>query len=355
MFMANATARRHASTAGSAGRARLVTTTAFYCLGSVIFFYVQLHTIVRYLDHQFPLLAVVLGLTCLKLGELVHEKVDTAGLWLWLPAVAILSPLTLVGASVLTPLIFFLFGLSMMKLRDSVLAYVPARCKIPARAAGFVLAPWFFAPVFACVLAAVTMLGICAAVQCPELRGFSVVALRRVASRENRAGYRGISLHHAHYFAYAYIVPVALVRASLPVAWVGVAFVCGWVVYNAYDKLVTPSWTLVAVGHVTVACALVGLYFGHNSVPLTLLMWFLTGLGGGVVFMMKQLLPSHPPTLKADLRISEIYGDVAGMVIWGGLLLWRPWYAFLAGAAIALVIAADTWHGRAADAAVQSS
>ena len=124
--------------------------------------------------------------------------------------------------------------------------------------------------------------------------------------------YTLLNVHHIHYFAYSYVVPyLASEVFNIDMALVGIIFVIGWGAYNLYEGRIDSKISYVAYGHL-IAGVGVGLiwFFTHNFL-LVMFGWFLTGLGGGTFYIIKDKLP--PDIGKSE--VVELWGQLIGMFL----------------------------------------
>ena len=327
---------------------RLIQVDVLYFLVTLLFFYVQLHMVVEYAWHQhITLLALFLNLLCFKLGELAHELFDggPASLWIVLAATsAILST-----AMPALWIVYLIFGLSMMKIRVELSAYSARSVKLSSRALGFILAPLYHPLVFALFVAVTFALCL---FQSRHIQTNADPRWHWFTLPENKRVYLTMGIHHAHYFIYCYSIPISFAAWSdLPLWSMGLVFFVGWAAYNIYEKWLRPSWTAFIIGHLIGAISLVGLYFAEALSPL-LFWWFMTGLGGGTVFMLHRLVPRPADVVDREMSITEGFGHVFGVAAWGVLIFFvSPESPYLAGAilaALSMLIAYNAKKGQPA-------
>lgn len=114
--------------------------------------------------------------------------------------------------------------------------------------------------------------------------------------------------HHAHYFAYCYTFWALLGRQFVP--FIGPLFIIGWIAYFVLEWFLRENSLLfnrrvLILGHTICALALAGmLVFESNLIILVL--WFITGLGGGTAYMLGNIQNGGNRELYEDL------GHVAG-------------------------------------------
>lgn len=123
-------------------------------------------------------------------------------------------------------------------------------------------------------------------------------------------------VHQAHYFCYAAIIPLLLVETHLvPIQATGVLFSVGWISYAFAPTLLRRSRLIPAFvfGHVFAASVLFGIALLKSQPFIVLTLWFLTGLGGGTVFVVRALERQSPIPLGLDGW--ENVGHVAGLLV----------------------------------------
>ena len=119
--------------------------------------------------------------------------------------------------------------------------------------------------------------------------------------------------HQMHYFSYCYLVPV-LFFLMLPVQYIGVAFVLGWLSYTFTPlKQMRNDWAAVVSGHIVVVGALVTILFSQTLGQLGL-GWILSGLGGGTVVALRHL-GLYSGASERSMDLWEGYGHLAGAAL----------------------------------------
>lgn len=160
-------------------------------------------------------------------------------------------------------------------------------------------------------------------------------------------GAAGVAMivHQMHYFAYAYALPILLLRLhGLSGSATALAFTLGWVSYSLAPTLLgrLPTLSVVVVGHVAVAATLALMAMGFDDIKLLLVTWFASGFGGGTVFGIKRLAQQWSSIDRTrDLDLWENVGHVLGVIIAIGVILATrlETFLFLAGAALSLIVA----------------
>lgn len=302
---------------------------------TAVFFGLQLKIAINFAFYdQITLKTLFLYLLAFKLGEFINEISHFGKTRLW----ALISVVSIVVA-VFTPVSFaavgyFFFGLSMMRVRDVAAHSSPRVVKYAARAFGFVVAPLI--PEFALVL----ILGFSAALALSKSTELGERPDYKITLTQprNLPVYLVMMLHHAHYFAYAYAIPLIFAdRTALPPHLMGLIFYIGWAAYNAYEWYLKPRWIWLIVGHILAAAALLLIPFAASAVPL-LALWFVTGLGGGTVYMLRDLLPFQTEQSQQELKIAEGIGHLVGITVWFIAMLAQPSFApFLSGCVLGVL------------------
>jgi hypothetical protein len=249
----------------------------------------------------------------LKVGELFNEliKVERIKLFAVLGVGSLFMILYMSDIFIVTG--SFIFGFCLMKVRDKTINYSSKNMKFTARAVGFILSP---------VLPNVLLFILC--IVAAFIIIFSALN-ENVNDNFSIQWYEGdvgvacnlcMGMHHFHYFSYAYSIPLAYyIFTSLSSAWIGLVFYIGWAAYNAYERLIKPSWNYLLLGHVIAAISLSMLANNNNLITMTF-WWFMTGLGGGTVYMIHHLSVPKRNSV-TELKISEGFGHVFGILVWG--------------------------------------
>ena len=118
-------------------------------------------------------------------------------------------------------------------------------------------------------------------------------------------------LHQVHYFAYYFMMPAYFHnRYGLPWWALSLTFPVGWVSYIVahYVWRSTQKWVFV-VGHFVSFVCIIGLVVSHN-LWLSLLWWFLTGFGGGTIYVLRNW--SRSLKWEQSLDFWETCGHVIG-------------------------------------------
>lgn len=150
-----------------------------------------------------------------------------------------------------------------------------------------------------------------------------------------------MAIHQSHYFSYAYVVPFLFIHSyGVEPEIAGLLFCIGWLSYISARK-VFGDRTLVrnfTVGHILAAATLVGMFFFYGTTYIaSLVLWFLTGFGGGTVYCLRDLR-ARSTTDKSELDSWENIGHVLGVLVCLAVfvLLDAPRWAFVAASLIAV-------------------
>ena len=315
-------------------RAQKTYANTAYFLFVMLFYYSQLNIVITFATGNTAEYKVLFySLLFFKIGELFSFILE--GRYIRLSLIGAAASVLYFSISGYTlPPLFLFWGFSMMKLQKALGQHADKKIKSYARTAGFLISPAasllylpvFFAAVIPCAV-------LCRALLSAEAE----YRIRIPAFESNAAVYTVMALHNAHYFAYAFTIPFLFIQGGLPVWLAGAAFFAGWIAYNSYDTLVKPRWPVFAAGHLLVAASLIGLYF-TNSISLMILLWFLTGVGGGTAYMLKPLLDIKKNEQLKDLQTAEGIGHVLGIIVWIAAAVYCSFRCtLLAGAAVALL------------------
>lgn len=134
-------------------------------------------------------------------------------------------------------------------------------------------------------------------------------------------------LHQMHYFVYCYaMLIIAFVGTGNPFV-AGLWFVGNWVPYIAIEPLAkatkSSNWIVFFLGgHILVSAVLLGMYLVlSHSLTSALVLWVLTGFGGGNVFCIKQLFESKRSYHSQIWVLSENVGHLLGVLVLAGIAL----------------------------------
>jgi len=121
-------------------------------------------------------------------------------------------------------------------------------------------------------------------------------------------------LHQVHYFAYYFTVPLYFYfRYDLPLAILSVTFILGWISYTlAHYAWRSHGKHVFIAGHFISCVCIIGLVTSHNILE-SFVWWFLTGFGGGTVYVLRTLSPSDK--WDESLDFWESCGHVVGPLI----------------------------------------
>lgn len=204
----------------------------------------------------------------------------------------------------------FLISLSLKKVRTATGA--KGKLKKWWRAAGY-LASGLFNPWFLVVL-----------VSSVALLAFRkpIISLRdsRVSgnftSRNYAPAYAAILFHHLHYFSYAYIViAVAHQKLGIPIHLLGIYFYVGWAGYYVFEHFRGRPKVKVVWGHIAAAGAVLAMGFAMQEFMLFSFLWFITGLGGGTIILMRDFITDADPDTYDAFKTWEAVGHVLGLAV----------------------------------------
>lgn len=148
-------------------------------------------------------------------------------------------------------------------------------------------------------------------------------------------------LHHAHYFAYCYTFWRLL--DHLPLVGLGALFSVGWLAYFVAEVVIGARLSFspraLAAGHLLCATCLIGMAHVTSLLPMMSL-WFMTGVGGGLAYMLGNG-PQHPRRELAEDAghvLGTLAAGVLGSVVDARATLYLGVAAAVATAACSLVV-----------------
>lgn len=260
------------------------------------------------------------------------------------------------AAFVLTCIALFLLSAVLQSVRSGLKSDGNRLLKRVFRVAGFALAP----------LAAVIPSAI--------LTISSIVAFLALHEYEGNPGFtrmtgqNGFSLvmifHQLHYFFYAHITLTAMSLLLSRVSATGIVYAallfCGtWVTYMSVEPIVSRLTSRILpvfyAGHIGIGILL---YVMHDvtSVPLFIVLWLVTGFGGGVVFTISAGAKATGSYQKDSMTIAENIGHTLGLLtavgvaaVFGNvspqiMLIFGSASALLAVATMALISRRENYH-----------
>lgn len=128
-----------------------------------------------------------------------------------------------------------------------------------------------------------------------------------------RVSYAAIFLHHLHYFSYTYLVVIILIkRFDVSALVIGPLFLVGWLGYYHFASAQRGLIGLIVAGHIAASAAAFGL-LSSSSLLLFLALWFVTGLGGGTIILLRNLITEADPTVYDRFKFWEAVGHIAGL------------------------------------------
>ena len=129
-----------------------------------------------------------------------------------------------------------------------------------------------------------------------------------------------MTVHQMHYFVYCYSMLLMTLfiykKSILATFW----FIANWIPYIITEPLIKSTksrkWLLFfTAGHLIVASLLLGMYISIESYSLiAMLLWTLTGFGGGNVFCIKESLLKYKEYHEKVWVFSENVGHLFGVV-----------------------------------------
>ena len=122
-------------------------------------------------------------------------------------------------------------------------------------------------------------------------------------------------VHQMHYFSYAYIVLIIAGKFDNYHGFLtALLFVLSWITYTSAQYIFTEKkyYTYLITGHIFLALLISAIALTTIE-PLKIVLWILTGFGGGTVFCIKEIQKSKRGYDNHTLESSENYGHFLGV------------------------------------------
>lgn len=129
--------------------------------------------------------------------------------------------------------------------------------------------------------------------------------------------------HQAHYFVYTYVLCVIVFYKYDSALWASIWFVLNWIPYTITEPLVKvlkieKYYLKVGIlAHVFNGIVLIGVYcfLMNNHILGAVLLWMLTGLGGGNIYCVKKGMNPYIEYDNETWMFSEQVGHILGMIV----------------------------------------
>lgn len=130
-------------------------------------------------------------------------------------------------------------------------------------------------------------------------------------------------VHQMHYFSYGYFIVCIIYQYTQSSVWlVAFVFILGWISYTSLSHLLRGQRYMqyFVLGHTWLALILILLGLSTNGL-LAMLLWILTGFGGGTVFCLEKINERTNQSSKEALIFSENIGHILGVAL--GILAYQ--------------------------------
>ncbi len=259
----------------------------------------------------------VLLLLSFELGILVDCVLRFGRIAFWIK-VALISAIALAAllyfqkqdfaSTICTFISVFLLSTSLKKIRTATDAL--GNIKKYWRAAGY-LAAGFFIPWL--LVTCVVTLSACIFNSSIKNNPDRVLATSVFFDRKHSIEYMMVLFHHLHYFSYAYVVIDVLVgKYNVSPAHLGPLFYIGWIGYYIFERKSLDQAKYVSGGHFLSSVAVLGMN-ATNSISLFLVLWFLTGVGGGTISLVRNA--NGEPEVYDRFKFWESIGHLFGLAV----------------------------------------
>jgi hypothetical protein len=225
---------------------------------------------------------------------------------------------------------------SLKKIRS--LTDAMGRIKRLWRAFGYLCSP-LFTPIV--LVLAVTVMTVCVLLNTTTSLSENFRLIPVKYSKKQLLSYGCIMCHHWHYFSYTYMVPiVAYTVDKIPIGLTGFIFYIGWLGYYLFLSVNQSQRVFVVIGHCVSAVAVFWLIFAE-SLPLYLFLWLVTGVGGGTIVLLRDLVIGADEQIYEQFKTWESFGHLLGIVSFGlALTLESTSVAYLSGSIAGFTCAA---------------
>jgi len=130
--------------------------------------------------------------------------------------------------------------------------------------------------------------------------------------------------HQMHYFSYSYLILlIIMLIGKFSAYYACLSFVLGWITYAMLPYLlknINKHQLIFVAGHIYLALVLIFMSF-TNSIEFKILLWIITGFGGGTVYCIEKIYASYNDLNKGALEFSENIGHVLGLTF--GILIFN--------------------------------
>ncbi len=125
-------------------------------------------------------------------------------------------------------------------------------------------------------------------------------------------------VHQIHYFCYAYFILILIAKmVNINSLWLlGILFTFGWLTYISVPHILIGNKfaRYFIAGHLLLTVILI-LLSQSSDISLIIVLWILTGFGGGTVFCIEKLNHMTKDCCKSDIVFSENIGHIIGVLI----------------------------------------
>jgi len=319
-------------------------------LATFVFNFVQLGLAIAYARNQRP--EAIFLLVAFELGILIDCFWRGGNMRVWSTVGTVAALILLIDARPVTGASFMVsamavatFSLALKKIRTAADAL--GTVKKRWRAAGYLAAGLFAWQYAAPLMVTVWLILMLSPVQ---LRDHGLPEQFRLDRVRLRA-YIVVMFHHVHYFVYAYFLVFLFLREwNVGAIWSGPLFYIGWLGYYVFCDATRHQRALVAGGHVIAGMAVLAMYWAR-ALPMYLLLWAVTGLGGGTIVLLRELAGADNAAIYERFKTWEAFGHVVGVGCFAALVWWdMPRLTFVVGAFAAAVCALGAAVGGSASA-----
>jgi hypothetical protein len=198
---------------------------------------------------------------------------------------------------------------------------IPVATKRSWRVAGFVMAACLPTGIVVPLVMAVLALGLILLASAP-VTASETKALRADSTRSTsfllpERLWVLMVIHQTHYFVYAYaVLYLAFTVSAGSAVAAALAFALGWITYLSAERLWQrfPEPTVFIAGHTFLTAALLGLGLAGENSWVAVLLWVLTGFGGGSVYCLVSI-SAKSGLSNERVENAEDVGHVGGVAL----------------------------------------
>lgn len=211
-------------------------------------------------------------------------------------------------------LAYTMLNIVVQSMRSLKKADVNTTIKRIFRMSGFLIVPFFSIKIILCISIILFFLSL-------QLESHKSVKCKLIYPKIKLINLVMI-IHQMHYFCYVYFIIILMSSYLVKDKFIlGGLFTLGWITYTSVSHILKKStyYKYLCIGHIWLAGTLIILALNINNIYLIIVLWILTGFGGGTVFCINKINKYRGDSSESNMNFSENIGHVLGVAI--GLLV----------------------------------